>query len=122
MVGRPHDPLRGATKLERRFAAWLDAVKAAEPTAVEWRFQPLTLVLSREGRGLRYTPDFSVRVGPSLELIEVKPRRRDNPAEPLWLGDSRTKVMAAAEWGRWAPWSLVLVLPNADGTWERRVL
>lgn len=155
-AGDPHDTLRGATQLERRYAAWLDLEQAAG--RVSWRYEPLTLVLSREGRGLRYTPDFGVVVRSCctcsatglvrsvnaegvvtrvstcgacggrtwsdlhqrLELVEVKPRRKNG--EPLWLGDSRTKVLAAAEWGRWAPWSLVLALPRPGGTFERRVL
>lgn len=160
----PHDPLAGATKLERRYAAWLDQEQAAG-RVVAWRYEPVRLVLSRGGRGrkgLTYAPDFwvrrrdcvccgargqvpSVRVNEGggtevvrwaecaacrgstwadlydqLELVEVKPRRRNG--EPLWLGDSRTKVLAAAEWLRWSGIPLVLVLPNGDGSWERRCL
>lgn len=124
-----HDPLEGATQLERRYAAWLDQEQAAG-RVVAWRYEPLRLVLSRGGRGrkgLTYAPDFWVRFpsGPwgraDLELVEVKPRRRDS-TEPLWLGDSRTKCLAAAEWLRWSGIPLVLVLPNGDGSWERRVL
>lgn len=158
-----HDPLEGATQLERRYAAWLDQEQAAG-RVVAWRYEPLRLVLSRGGRGrkgLTYAPDFwvlrrdcvccgasgrvrSVRLNSEaeveviresecaacggktwadlykrLELVEVKPRRRDS-TEPLWLGDSRTKCLAAAEWLRWSGVPLVLVLPNKDGTWERR--
>lgn len=52
------------------------------------------------------------------ELVEVKPTKGESV---LFLGDSRTKILAAAEAFRWAPWRLVLVWP-APGGWGRQVL
>jgi hypothetical protein len=125
----PPDPLAGATGLERRYAAWLEEERLAG-RVLAWRYEPLTLVLRRGakgGKGLRYSPDFAVMVAferedstldARLELVEVKPEKGNSV---LWLGDSRTKVLSAAESFRWAPWHLVLVWP-APGGWGRQVL
>lgn len=85
------------TKLEQRYAAWLDQLKEAE-RVLAWVYEPFALELAPR---TTYTPDFLVfrpRVaddGVEAEFVEVKPRKKNG--RPLWLEDSRVKWKVAAE-------------------------
>lgn len=123
------------TKLEARYAAFLEAERAAGRLLVV-RWEPFRLVLRHGGQGMKgmtYAPDALVvwsRViqgggpvtfpgDPRVELHEVKPVKDDG--SPLWLGDSRTKLLAAVELLRGVPWAFVLVTPEGSG-WRRQCL
>ena len=114
------------TKLEQRYQAHLEAQQGAGRVLYH-RFEPMRLVLRHGGggqKGLTYAPDFQVVVPwpvghPAVEFHEVKPVKDDGSV--LWLGDSRTKLLAAVEILRGVPWTFVLITPEASG-WKRTVL
>ena len=135
----PRKALTRLTKLEARYRAWLEAEQAAG-RVLTFRWEPFRLVLRHGGngqKGMTYAPDALVVVPsggltlgpagtyqlqgppPAVELHEVKPTKPDG--SPLWLGDSRTKLLAAVEILRGVPWTFVLITPDGAG-WRRTCL
>lgn len=123
------------SKLEQRYRAFLEEEQRAGRILL-YRWEPFRLVLRHGGggqKGMTYAPDALVvwsRViqgggpvtfpgDPRVELHEVKPVKDDG--SPLWLGDSRTKLLAAVELLRGVPWTFVLVTPEGSG-WRRQCL
>lgn len=114
------------TKLEKRYAAWLDALKASGHV-LAWVFEPFALQLAHR---TTYTPDFLVfrpmkivdafahagGVEIDVAFVEVKPRRRDT-GRPLWIEDARVKWKVAASMharvGRFTA-----ACPDDEGLWE----
>lgn len=93
---------QGMSKLERRYAAHLEVLKATgQITAAS--YEVMSIKLPRR-RG-RYRPDFAVSVGPAVDaahpflrgltLVEVKPAGKGGKA--YWPGASRNRWMLAAE-------------------------
>ena len=91
---------------EGRYAAQLDAL------GLRYTYEGITL----HRAGLRYTPDFVVEGAPRLELVEVKPAKKDGKA--LWLGSSRARYTAAkTTWGHLFTFRVVVCW---RGQWEDR--
>lgn len=119
-LNAPHDPLAGATQLERRYAAWLDQEQAAG-RVVAWRYEPFRLVLS-PGKRLAWLVDFGVVTTTGLELVETKPLNRKNGRALFVREDSKIKVKAAAELYRGWPFLIVVCWPLPGGGWGKEVL
>ena len=94
-------PYRFASKLEARYAAHLDALKAAGEI-VDWDYEPARL---RIADGSRYTPDFMVVTADGIAFHETKGH---------WREASRVRIKAAAE--RY-PWFGFIGVQQRAGEW-----
>lgn len=61
------------SKAEARYAQLLEAQKR-DGLITDWRYEAITLRLAD---GVRYTPDFMVRIGDRMRLVEVKGHMRE---------------------------------------------
>lgn len=92
-------------KTEAEYAARLHVLKLAGEI-VDFRFEPMTLVLTKINRGVRYTPDFLVIFEDHFEFHEVK---------GFWEEDARRVMKVAAEMFPWFEFVAVRKLPKKDG-------
>ena len=96
-------------KQEAEYAARLDLLKAAGQI-LDWRFEALTLTLTRINRGVRLTPDFLVIYPDHFELHEVKGH---------WEEDARRVMKVAAEMFPWFDFRAFRRRAKKDGGgWE----
>lgn len=61
------------SKAEARYAQLLEAQKR-DGLITDWKYEAITLRLAD---GVRYTPDFMVRIGDRMRLVEVKGHMRE---------------------------------------------
>jgi hypothetical protein len=102
----------GMTKLERRYADWLEHLRIAGEIR-GWWYEPLRLILAPK---TTYCPDFMIlHHGGALELHEVKPYNRRRH-QPYFLEASRTKLKVAA--AKFPIWTFKAVWLDEHSCWQ----
>ena len=121
---------QGMSKLEQRFAAHLDSLKAQGAVSA-WAYEPFSVALP--AKRSRYRPDFALVAfgecgargaggevgalgGGGLVLVEVKPLDKAT-GKPYWQTASRLRFLLAAR-ALAGLARLVVAWPGPHGTWN----
>jgi len=111
----------GMNKTERAYAGHLEIRKQAGEI-IDYRFQPLRLVLAPGGngeRGVTYEPDFLV-IAEHLELHDCKAIWRKVSQRPHIEDDARCKMFISAL--TLFPWFVFKIVWRDGGMWCEKVI
>lgn len=114
--GRPQREPGEMNATERRYAAHLEARKAAGEI-LAWMFEGITVRLSEK---VTYTPDFEVMLADgTVELVDVKGAKKTPGGKSIpWV---EPDAVIKLKWAARASWFTVKVVWENDGQWRERV-